>query len=104
MAQRRRESMEDWHEGPRHWYPHSLAFSSLADLDRSDLDVPSITKSIIGHVQTSLARQAYNLDDIGAYQAIALSVRDNLLVCSFSSIILISFFFFTYLLIVAQLE
>ena len=32
------------------------------------------------HVQTSLARQAYNLDEAGAYQAAALSVRDNLLV------------------------
>jgi len=45
-----------------------------------DKDVPSITKSIVGHVNTSLARQAYNLDDLGAYQAAALSVRDNLLV------------------------
>ncbi|KAJ7588532.1 glycogen phosphorylase [Mycena floridula] len=45
-----------------------------------DDDVPKITKSIVNHVQTSLARQAYNLDDLGAYQAAALSVRDNLLV------------------------
>lgn len=45
-----------------------------------DKDVPSITKSIVNHVQTSLARQAYNLDNLGAYQAAALSVRDNLLV------------------------
>ena len=60
-------------------------------------DVPSITKSIVNHVQTSLARQAYNLgmlillfvtvfmryaDDLGAYQAAALSIRDNLLVGS----------------------
>lgn len=44
------------------------------------LDVPSITKSIVNHVQTSLAREAYNLDDQGAYQASALSVRDNMLV------------------------
>ncbi|KAJ3933045.1 MAG: glycogen phosphorylase [Lentinula lateritia] len=42
-------------------------------------DVPSITKSIVNHVQTSLARQAYNLDDLGAYQAAALSVRDDLI-------------------------
>jgi hypothetical protein len=46
-----------------------------------DLDVPSITKSIVNHVQTSLAREAYNLDDQGAYQAAASSVRDNMLVC-----------------------
>ena len=45
-------------------------------------DVPSITKSVVNHVQTSLARQAYNLDDLGAYQAAALSVRDNLIVRS----------------------
>ncbi|KAJ7024442.1 hypothetical protein C8F04DRAFT_908672, partial [Mycena alexandri] len=43
-------------------------------------DVPAITKSFVSHVQTSLARQPYNLDTLGAYQAAALSVRDNLLV------------------------
>jgi len=42
--------------------------------------VPSITKSIVNHVQTSLARQAYNVDNFGAYQAVALSVRDDLIV------------------------
>jgi len=51
-----------------------------AGLRGVDKDVPEITKSIVNHVQTSLARQAYNLDDLGAYQAAALSVRDNLLV------------------------
>ncbi|KAJ6472746.1 hypothetical protein C8R47DRAFT_1324652 [Mycena vitilis] len=45
-----------------------------------DTDVSSITKSFVNHVQTSLARQPFNLDDLGAYQAAALSVRDNLLV------------------------
>jgi len=45
-----------------------------------DTDVPSITKSIVNHVQTSLAREAYNLDNQGAYQAAALSVRDNILI------------------------
>ena len=43
-------------------------------------DVPAITKSVVNHVHTSLARQAYNLDNLGAYQAAALSARDNLLV------------------------
>uniref|UniRef100_A0A5K1K306 Alpha-1,4 glucan phosphorylase n=1 Tax=Ganoderma boninense TaxID=34458 RepID=A0A5K1K306_9APHY len=43
-------------------------------------DTTSITKSVVNHVHTSLARQAYNLDNFGAYQASALSVRDNLLV------------------------
>lgn len=41
--------------------------------------MPTISKSIVHHVQTSLARQAYNLDDFGAYQAAALSVRDNMI-------------------------
>ncbi|KAF5353527.1 hypothetical protein D9756_007833 [Leucocoprinus leucothites] len=45
-----------------------------------DQDVSDITKSFVNHVQTSLARQAYNLDNLGAYQAAALSVRDSLLV------------------------
>ena len=43
-------------------------------------DVPGISRTIVHHVQTSLARQAYNLDNLGAYQAAALSVRDNLIV------------------------
>ena len=34
----------------------------------------------MNHVQTSLARAPYNIDDFGAYQAAALSVRDNLIV------------------------
>ncbi|EEB95745.1 hypothetical protein MPER_05237, partial [Moniliophthora perniciosa FA553] len=47
-----------------------------------DGDVKSIAKSFVNHAQTSLARQAYNLDDFGAYQATALSVRDSLLLRS----------------------
>ncbi|KAJ7769331.1 glycogen phosphorylase [Mycena metata] len=50
---------------------------NMRDVDK---DVPAITKSFVSHVQTSLARQPYNLDTLGAYQAAALSVRDNLLV------------------------
>jgi glycogen phosphorylase len=46
-----------------------------------EIDVSSITRSVVNHVQTSIARQAYNIDDLGAYQAAALTVRDNLLVC-----------------------
>ncbi|KAG8950987.1 Non-essential glycogen phosphorylase [Tulasnella sp. 424] len=42
--------------------------------------VEDITKSIVGHVQTTLARQAYNIDEEGAYRAIAYSVRDDLIV------------------------
>ena len=43
-------------------------------------EVPGITKSVVNHVQTSLGRAPYNIDDFGAYQAAALSVRDNLIV------------------------
>jgi len=43
-------------------------------------ETPHITKSIVNHVQTSLARAPYNIDDFGAYQSAALSVRDNLIV------------------------
>ncbi|KAG8215453.1 glycosyltransferase family 35 protein [Butyriboletus roseoflavus] len=45
-----------------------------------DTNVRSITRSFVNHVQTSLARQVYSLDDLGAYQATAFSVRDNLLI------------------------
>ncbi|KAG2361174.1 glycosyltransferase family 35 protein [Suillus spraguei] len=45
-----------------------------------DAGVPSITKSIVNHVQTSLARQPHEIDNFGAYQAAALSVRDNLII------------------------
>lgn len=31
------------------------------------IDVNSVTKSIVNHVGTSLARQAYNLDDLGMF-------------------------------------
>jgi hypothetical protein len=43
-------------------------------------ELPEITKSVVHHVQTSLGRAPYNIDDFGAYQAAALSVRDNLIV------------------------
>ncbi|KAG1751749.1 hypothetical protein EDB19DRAFT_1198501 [Suillus lakei] len=45
-----------------------------------DTGVPSITKSIVNHVQTSLGRQPHEIDNLGAYQAAALSVRDNLII------------------------
>lgn len=45
-----------------------------------DKGISDVTRSVVNHVQTSLARQPYNLDDFGAYQASALSVRDDLLV------------------------
>ncbi|KAF7290501.1 Alpha-1,4 glucan phosphorylase [Mycena kentingensis (nom. inval.)] len=45
-----------------------------------ETNIDKINRSFVNHVQTSLARQPYNLDKLGAYQAAALSVRDNLLV------------------------
>lgn len=50
-----------------------------ANLRKPDTDVPSIARSFVNHVQTSLARQPHNLSDLGAYLATGLSVRDNLL-------------------------
>lgn len=34
---------------------------------------------LVQHVQSSLARAAFNLDTVGAYQAVALSARDRLI-------------------------
>ncbi|KAH8921359.1 glycosyltransferase family 35 protein [Atractiella rhizophila] len=42
-------------------------------------DTKTIEKSVVRHVQTTLARAPYNLDVLGAYQAVALSVRDRLI-------------------------
>ncbi|QRW23132.1 starch phosphorylase [Rhizoctonia solani] len=39
-----------------------------------------IANRIVNHVQTTIARQAYNLDDQGAYQAVAYATRDELIV------------------------
>lgn len=57
-----------------------------ARIDPHPTGVPSITRSIVNHVQTSLARQPHEIDDFGAYQATALSVRDNLIVRSLISL------------------
>ncbi|KAG8830805.1 Non-essential glycogen phosphorylase, partial [Serendipita sp. 399] len=51
-----------------------------AGLRGVDEAVTEITKSVVHHVQTSLARQAYNLDNLGAYQATALAVREDLII------------------------
>ncbi|KAH7089314.1 carbohydrate phosphorylase-domain-containing protein, partial [Auriculariales sp. MPI-PUGE-AT-0066] len=45
-----------------------------------ETDASQISSNIVHHVQTSLARQAYNLDNAGAYQAVALTTRDDLIV------------------------
>ena len=81
--------MEGRSEGPRQRWAFLIILHpaikttlgiSLRDLPSSIPDVSSITTSIVHHVQTSLSRQAYNLDNLGAYQAAALSAKDNMLV------------------------
>ncbi|KAH7912064.1 glycosyltransferase family 35 protein [Hygrophoropsis aurantiaca] len=72
LPEKDKEGKETWPRGEEKVWKEGLR--------QLDTGVPSITKSIVSHVQTSLARQAYSLDDLGAYQAAALSVRDNLLI------------------------
>jgi starch phosphorylase len=73
----------DWPEvdekGQEKW-PKGDEKSWKAALRGVTTESPEISKSIVNHVQTSLARAPYNIDDFGAYQAAALSVRDNLIV------------------------
>ncbi|RXK39024.1 starch phosphorylase [Tremella mesenterica] len=42
-------------------------------------DVQGVANRVVRHVTTTLARQAFNVDELAAYQATALSVRDQLL-------------------------
>jgi starch phosphorylase len=62
-----------------HYHRRVLVIALYSTTDCST-DSPDISKSIVNHVQTSLARAPYNIDEFGAYQAAALSVRDNLIV------------------------
>ncbi|KAH9039129.1 glycosyltransferase family 35 protein [Lactarius pseudohatsudake] len=66
-------------KGQEKW-PRGDEQSWKAALRDIHAEVPEITKSVVTHVQTSLGRAPYNIDDFGAYQAAALSVRDNLIV------------------------
>ncbi|KAH9001920.1 glycosyltransferase family 35 protein [Lactarius hatsudake] len=66
-------------KGQEKW-PRGDEKSWKAALRDIHAEVPEITKSVVNHVQTSLGRAPYNIDDFGAYQAAALSVRDNLIV------------------------
>ncbi|KIM29179.1 glycosyltransferase family 35 protein [Serendipita vermifera MAFF 305830] len=66
-------------QGQEKW-PKGDEATWKAGLRGVDSDVPEITKNIVHHVQTTLARQAYNIDDMGAYQATALAVREDLIV------------------------
>jgi starch phosphorylase len=90
-----------WREGMRTIDRGEFTTFVLCSLtiEHENTDVDQVTKSVVNHVQTSLARQCYNLgtilpfdpsvqvipipthpDDLGAYQAAALAVRDDLLV------------------------
>jgi len=42
-------------------------------------DTKSIQRSIINHVEYTLARTRFNFDNLGAYQATGYSVRDRLI-------------------------
>lgn len=43
-------------------------------------DEDGFEERFIGHVETTLARSLYNCDDLAAYEATSLSVRDNLII------------------------
>lgn len=43
-------------------------------------DNEGFEQRFIGHVETTLARSLYNCDDLAAYEATSLSVRDNLII------------------------
>lgn len=66
-------------EGKEVW-PRGDESAWKSGLRAVETDEDSITKSIVHHVQTTIARQAYNIDEEGAYRAIAYSVRDDLIV------------------------
>ncbi|WVW79209.1 hypothetical protein I302_101175 [Kwoniella bestiolae CBS 10118] len=53
--------------------------TALKDMEFDHEDEQEVANTVVRHVSTSLARQAYNIDAIAAYQATALSVRDRLL-------------------------
>jgi starch phosphorylase len=66
-------------EGKEIW-PRGDEAAWKSGLRGVETDVEPITKSIVHHVQTTIARQAYNIDDEGAYRAMAYSVRDDLII------------------------
>ncbi|KAL7411695.1 glycosyltransferase family 35 protein [Mrakia frigida] len=68
-------------KGEKHWPLGDEKVWTEALKADADLSVPSIQKSIVHNLTTTLARQAYNLvgADLEAYQATALSARDTLI-------------------------
>ena len=84
-AQRGVHMDDEWPLGDEKTWRTAL---DAEDIDQSDTQ--AVANNVVRHVTTSLARQASNLDNVGfsvrmtlrqiaAYQATALSVRDQLL-------------------------
>ncbi|KIO32940.1 glycosyltransferase family 35 protein [Tulasnella calospora MUT 4182] len=67
-------------EGGKEIWPRGDEAAWKSGLRGVDTDLGAITKSIVGHVQTTIARRAYNIDEEGMYRAISYSVRDDLIV------------------------
>ncbi|OAJ43251.1 hypothetical protein BDEG_26623 [Batrachochytrium dendrobatidis JEL423] len=62
------------------WKPSPEVAKLWKDLNKpQDDDEKTIQLSFVNHVTKTLARSAFNMDDVAAYQAVALSVRDRLL-------------------------
>ncbi|KAJ1336513.1 hypothetical protein BSLG_007297 [Batrachochytrium salamandrivorans] len=62
------------------WKPSPEAAKLWKDLNKPQADdEKTIQLSFVNHVTKTLARSAFNMDDVAAYQAVALSVRDRLL-------------------------
>ncbi|CAK7915389.1 glycogen phosphorylase [[Candida] anglica] len=53
------------------------AVDKLAPVD--DHDTSSFEKSFVGHVESTLARNMYNCDNLAAYQASSIAIRDELI-------------------------
>lgn len=58
---------------------YSTLHSSALQCTALQSDVPSLQKSIVRHVTTTLARTHFNMDHFAGYQATAHSVRDRLI-------------------------
>ncbi|ORX39038.1 carbohydrate phosphorylase-domain-containing protein [Kockovaella imperatae] len=67
-------SDEDWPIGDKTTWQTAMQAEEVDPENTQD-----VANSIVRHVTTTLARQAINVDTLAAYQATALSVRDQLL-------------------------
>ncbi|KAJ1304205.1 hypothetical protein OPQ81_008605 [Rhizoctonia solani] len=67
-------------EGGKEVWPRGDEKTWKAGIRTVSTSKEEVARHIVNHVQTTIARQAYNLDDQGAYQAVAYATRDELLV------------------------